>query len=94
LKIYNPPFEFLAEASKGAEIYKIDLLGDAGNGECSCPNYQYVKKPLLNKGHAQSSMTRCKHILQARNIALTLIIKAVNDEHGKLSKILDKFCPT
>ena len=92
MRPYNPPWEFLCESSNGKETYKIDLLGDSGNGECSCPNYQFRKKPLLRDGYTPSSATRCKHILQARNIALTLIIDAVNEENGRRNKVLDKLC--
>lgn len=94
MRPYNAPFEFLTESNNGKEIYKIDLLGDGGNGECSCPDYQFRKKPMLRDGCIPSSATRCKHILQARNIALTLIIDAVNEENGRRNKILDKLCTT
>lgn len=88
MEIYNPPFEFLADASKGSEVYKIDLLGDAGNGECSCPHYQYRLKQMVLQGHLPSSHTRCKHILLARNLCLQMIIKDVICEDAKRAKVL------
>lgn len=89
MKVYNPPFEFLVDSQKGTEVYKVDLLGDGGNGECSCPHYQYRLKQLIKAGQTPSSATRCKHIRRARNLAMTLIIKEVLADHAERAKLLD-----
>ena len=70
------PWRWTCDSSESGEAHLVDLLGENGNGECSCKDFQIRRRPKLREGHASSRFTRCKHIDLARDLALNMIIHA------------------
>lgn len=56
------------ESSKPtSEDYTIDLASYAGNGCCTCRDFECARWPAIRDGATPGEATRCKHIKYLRN---------------------------
>lgn len=63
---------FYSDSQKGI-AHMVDLI----EGECSCQNFQFRIKPLLEKGilEESDSVAKCKHIKKARDLLCDQMIE-------------------
>ncbi len=80
-------FRFLVSSKTNSQReYLVDLEEWNGNGECSCPHFQFRIKPRLAKGEQPEDWSICYHIARAhRSIVTDSVQKVV-----KLRKVEDK----
>ena len=66
---------FLVSSDATTEQYLVDLEAHGLNGECTCLNFQIVrKKSLLRK---EPGLHRCKHITRAKLWHHTELLKRI-----------------
>ena len=68
---------FTVTSRSRAEIHHlVDLAAFFGNGSCSCEHFEFRILPLLRTGYRpEDGITRCSHILAARNAFLNRMIQ-------------------
>ncbi len=73
-------FVFYSNTQKDT-AHVVDLM----EGECSCQNFQFRIKPLLEKGiiDATDSVAKCKHMKLAREILCDNIINQLRIDNRK-----------
>lgn len=69
-------FVFMSETQKNT-AHIVDLL----DNECSCQNFQFRIKPLLDKGiiEARDPVAKCKHMKIAREALCDQVIEKLRD---------------
>jgi hypothetical protein len=71
-------FIFYSETQNDV-AHMVDLL----EGECSCQNFQFRIKPLIERGVIEKTdaVGKCKHMKHARNILCDQIIEQLKQKN-------------
>ena len=70
-------FVFFSDSQKDT-AHIVDLM----EGECSCQNFQFRIKPLLDRGVLKKAdkLAKCKHIKKARDILVDQILQQLREQ--------------
>lgn len=67
-----------SESDVGA-TYRVDLVANAGRGECSCRDFETRKAPAIRNGAAiRSDAATCKHIRAVQDYFLVEMLKMLS----------------
>lgn len=76
VRVFEPPFRWHVQSESEPQFpHLVDLLGYAGNGECSCKHFLCRMAPELKQGRKPTPATRCKHIRAAREALINNLIR-------------------
>ena len=65
---------YVASSRPEIEPHRVDLQRYNGNGSCDCENFQYKKRPLLEKRAMPAEILECKHIKRAKRYLLWKVL--------------------
>lgn len=62
----------------------VDLLANAGRGECSCTDWQTRRGPAIRAGASHGKPeTMCRHVKVARTYFLNKLLKQMAADYGR-----------
>lgn len=76
---YDSPLRFLVDSNSACGVqYLVELDTYGGNGMCACPHFRFrLEKIIAQPGAKPSNVTRCVHIMTARDQFIDEVMAAI-----------------